>query len=177
MQNLTLPSGATPSALPTTIRLAIASSSVRPPEGYDWLHEVKYDGHRIVAVLDSRGGLKLISRNGHDRTPLFRTPFRELLSFGREIVLDGEIAVPDDRGVTHIGHLQDALDGRQPDRLAYFAFDLLYLDGHDLRRCPIEERKALLRRVLNDVGCPRLVFVDHVRGWGAELFERVRAIG
>jgi bifunctional non-homologous end joining protein LigD len=48
---------------------------------------------------------------------------------------------------------------------------------HDLRRCPIEERKALLHRVLNDVGCPRLVFVDHVRGWGAELFERVRAIG
>jgi bifunctional non-homologous end joining protein LigD len=177
MQNLTFPSGATPSALPTTIRLAIASSSARPPEGDDWLHEVKYDGHRIVAVLDGRGGLKLISRNGHDRTPLFRTPFRDLLSCGREIVLDGEIAVPDGRGVTHIGHLQDALDGRQPDRLAYFAFDLLYLDGHDLRRCPIEERKALLRRVLDRVRCPRLVFVDHVLGWGAELFEHVRAIG
>jgi bifunctional non-homologous end joining protein LigD len=92
-------------------------------------------------------------------------------------VLDGEIAVPDDRGVTHIGHLQDALDGRQPDRLAYFAFDLLYLDGHDLRRCPIEERKALLRRVLDRVRCPRLVFVDHVLGRGTELFEHVRAIG
>ena len=80
MQNLTFPSGATPSALPTTIRLAIASSSARPPEGNHWLHEVKYDGHRIVAVLDGRGGLKLISRNGRDRTPLFRTPFRDLLS-------------------------------------------------------------------------------------------------
>jgi ATP-dependent DNA ligase len=96
---------------------------------------------------------------------------------GREYVLDGEIAVPDDRGVTHIGHLQDALDGRQPDRLAYFAFDLLYLDGHDLRRCAIEERKALLRRVLDRVRCPRLVFVDHVLGWGAQLFEHVRVIG
>jgi ATP-dependent DNA ligase len=62
MQNLTFPSGATPSALPTTIPLAIASSSVRPLEGDDWLHEVKYDGHRILAVLDGRDGLKLMAR-------------------------------------------------------------------------------------------------------------------
>jgi bifunctional non-homologous end joining protein LigD len=92
-------------------------------------------------------------------------------------VLDGEMAVPDDRGVTHIGHLQDALDGRQPDRLAYFAFDLLHLDGHDLRHCPIEDRKGLLRQVLDDVCCARLVYVDHVVGRGVELFEHVRAIG
>src|SRR5215831_18416574 len=112
MPNFALPHAAAPSALPTTIRLAVASSSVRPPEGDDWLHEIKYDGHRIVAVLDGRGGLRLITRNGYDRTPLFRVPFRDLLACGREIVLDGEIAVPDGRGVTHIGHLQDALDGR-----------------------------------------------------------------
>jgi len=177
MPNFAISHTAAPSALPTTIRLAIASSSARPPEGDDWLHEIKYDGHRIVAVLDGRGGLRLITRNGYDRTPLFRAPFRDLLACGRGIVLDGEIAVPDDRGVTHIGHLQDALDGRQPDRLAHFAFDLLHLDGHDLRRCPIEERKALLRQLLDDARCPRLVYVDHVVGRGADLFEHVRAIG
>src|SRR5215467_14385733 len=100
MQNFALPHAAAPSTLPTTIRLAVASSSARPPEGDDWLHEIKYDGHRIVAVLDQCDGLKLISRNGHDRMPLFRTPFLDLLSYGREIVLDGEM---DDRGVTHTG--------------------------------------------------------------------------
>jgi bifunctional non-homologous end joining protein LigD len=74
MQNLALPSGAAPSPLPGRIRLAIASPSIRPPEGDDWLHEIKHDGHRIVAVLDGRSGLKLITRNGYDRTPLFRAP-------------------------------------------------------------------------------------------------------
>src|SRR5262245_12172439 len=64
------------------------------------------------------------------------------------MVLDGEIAVPDDRGVTHIDALNEAISARQPDRFAYFAFDLLHLDGHDLRRCPLEDRKTLLRDVI-----------------------------
>jgi len=91
-------------------------------------------------------------------------------------VLDGEIAVPDERGVTHIDGLSDALAGRQPERLTYFAFDLLYLDEHDLRRCPIEERKALLRRALDEAGCDHMIYVDHI-GRGAQLFERVREVG
>src|SRR5207245_6602784 len=98
-------------------------------------------------------------------------------ALGREIVLDGEIAVPDDRGVTQIGDLQDAIARRRPERLAYFAFDLLHLDGHDLRSCPIEDRKALLEDLLDDAGCRRLVFVDHMTGRGAELFEHARALG
>ena len=60
---------------------------------------------------------------------------------------------------------------------AYFAFDLLFLDGHDLRRCPIEYRKALLRQALNGVGCSHLIYIEHIVGRGADLFERVRAIG
>jgi hypothetical protein len=173
----TLPFRPTPRhRLPTTIRLAIVSSSDRWSEGNEWRQEVKYVGHRIVAVVDGHGGVKLISRNRHDRTPLFRT-VSDQLSCGREIVLDGEIAVSDDRGVTHVGHLLDARDGRQPDRVAYFVFDLLYLDGRDLRRNPIEESKARLRRVFNRARCPRQVSVDHVLGWGAELLDHVRAIG
>ena len=64
------------------------------------------------------------------------------------MVLDGEIAVPDDRGVTHLDALSEAISDRRAERLAYFAFDLLHLDGHDLRRCPIEDRKMLLRDIL-----------------------------
>jgi bifunctional non-homologous end joining protein LigD len=91
-------------------------------------------------------------------------------------VLDGEIAVPDARGVTHIDGLNDAIAGR-PQQLAYFAFDLLHLDGQDLRHCPIEERKALLRDVLEAGSCERIVYVDHIIGRGAELFDKVRAVG
>jgi ATP-dependent DNA ligase len=79
--------------------------------------------------------------------------------------------------VTHLDALSEALAARRPDKLAYFAFDLLHLDGHDLRRCPIEERKALLRQVLDDACCERIVYVDHVIGWGPQLFEAVQQMG
>ena len=93
------------------------------------------------------------------------------------MVLDGEIAVPDERGVTHIEALSEALRQRRPERLAYFAFDLLHLDGHDLRPCPIEYRKALLRDVIGAAGCPRLVTVDHIVGRGLQLLAAVRPLG
>ena len=80
------------------------------------------------------------------------------------LVLDGEIAVPDERGVTHIDALNDALVGKQTGRLTYFAFDLMYADGHDIRRCPIEHRKAALKELLDNVGCGRIVYVDHILG-------------
>ena len=156
--------------MPADIRLQIVSPCIRPPDGEGWLHEIKHDGHRLVAIVPSRGQLKLLSRNGHDRTPLFRVPFRKLALSGRPLVLDGEIAVPDERGVTHIDLLQAASGRYGADRLTYFAFDLLHLDGHDLRRCPIEARKALLRRLVDEAGDERLVFVDHIIGRGAELF-------
>jgi len=92
---------------------------------------------------------------GLDHTRLFSAPFGELAATRRAIVLDGEIAVPDERGVTHIDAVNDAMASRRTDGLAYFAFDLLHLGGHDLRRCPIEERKAVLRRVIGDARCER----------------------
>jgi bifunctional non-homologous end joining protein LigD len=164
------------SGIPQAIRPQIVALAKQPATGDEWLHEIKYDGHRLIAIAQS-GELKLISRNGYDRTPLFSGPFRKLAASGRRIVLDAEIAVPDERGVTHIDSLSDALAGRQPERLTYFAFDLLYLEEHDLRCCPIEERKALRRRALDEAECERLVYVDHIIGRGAQLFERVREVG
>jgi ATP-dependent DNA ligase len=73
VQNFAFPPAAA-SALPTTIRLALASSSEQPREGEDWRHEVRYGGLPIVAVRDGGGGLRLITRNGQDRTPLFPRP-------------------------------------------------------------------------------------------------------
>src|SRR5438045_2394002 len=136
---ISLPSGAAPAGVPRDIRLQIVAPCKRPPAGDAWLHEIKHDGHRLVAVLPGDGPLMLLSRNGYDRTKLFREPFRRLLDpMLPPMVLDGEIAVPDDRGVTHLDALSDAISDGRPERLAYFAFDLLHLDGHCLRRCPIE---------------------------------------
>src|SRR5205823_7371864 len=104
----TISTSAVRARLPEAIRLQIVSPTAAPPDGDGWLHEIKHDGHRLMAIVPGRDQLKLISRNGFDRTPLFRGPFRELSAQGRVIVLDGEIAVPDERGVTHIDLLQDA---------------------------------------------------------------------
>src|SRR5207248_4662457 len=173
----TISTSAVRAALPEMVRLQIVTSTKQPPVGDGWLHEIKHDGHRLIAIAPGRGQLKLISRNGYDRTPLFRGPFRKLTASDRPIVLDGEIAVPDEGGVTHIDALSDAMAGRQPERLTYFAFDLLYFDGHDLRRCRIEEHKSVLRQVLDDAACERIVYVDHIIGNGMQLFERVREVG
>jgi bifunctional non-homologous end joining protein LigD len=170
----TFPSAAVPAEIPRPVRLQIVAPSTAPPDGDGWLHEVKYDGHRLLAIIRSNK-LHLLSRNGHDRTQLFGEPFAGLTGLP-PMVLDGEIAVPDERGVTHIDLLTEALRQRRPERLAYFAFDLLHLDGHDLRPCPIEDRKALLRDVVGVAEHPRLVAVDHIVGNGAALFEAVRQI-
>jgi bifunctional non-homologous end joining protein LigD len=164
--------------VPGGIRLQVVSPSAKPPGGDGWLHEVKHDGHRLIAVVAASGSLKLLSRRGIDRTELFREPFRQLIESGRAMVLDGEIAAPDERGMTHLDWLTDALADGRPERLAYFAFDLLHLDGEDLRLRPIEHRKTALRDLLAASGVyDRIVYVDHVIGGGTELFKRVEEMG
>jgi bifunctional non-homologous end joining protein LigD len=163
--------------IPRDIKPQIVSPAAEPPKGEDWLHEVKHDGHRLLAIADD-GMLKLSSRNGRDRTALFREPFRPLAEAGLPpLVLDGEIAVPDERGVTHIDLLNEAISERRPKEFAYFAFDLLHFDGEDLRRRPVEDRKALLHDVIGTAGCPRIVAVDYVAGIGRELFEAIPQLG
>jgi bifunctional non-homologous end joining protein LigD len=174
MPSFAFPPAAVPAEIPRPLPLQIVTSCPEPPDGEGWLHEIKHDGHRLLAIV-SGDDLKLISRNGHDRTHLFREPFEGLT--GPSLVLDGEIAVPDERGVTHIDLLTEAMRQRRPESLAYFAFDLLHFDGHDLRACAIEDRKALLRDVIGAAGCERIFVVDHVTGIGQQLFEAVRQIG
>jgi bifunctional non-homologous end joining protein LigD len=177
MPKLRLPPRAVAAALPTSVKLQVCAAAAEPPAGDGWLHELKHDGHRLVAVLDGRGGMRLISRNGYNRTEVFQAPFERLAGLGREMVLDGEIAVPDAQGVTQIADTQEAIMRRQAERFAYFAFDALHFDGHDLRACPVEERKALLERVLKAAACPRVVHLSHIIGKGDRLFESARAVG
>jgi bifunctional non-homologous end joining protein LigD len=177
MQKFRFPRAAIAAEVPRHVRLQIVTPSAEPPAGEGWLHEIKHDGHRLVAIVNGEA-LTLLSRNGRDRTALFREPFRPRALVGLPpMVLDREIVAPDERGLTHIDALSEAISERRAERFAFFAFDLLHLDGHDLRRCPIEDRKALLRDVIGAARCERVVYVDHVLGLGPQLFEAVRQIG
>jgi bifunctional non-homologous end joining protein LigD len=162
--------------LPSRVSFQLATPSAAPPAGDGWLYEVKHDGHRLAVIIGG-GEVRLLSRNGYERTKQFGSVFRPLAELGREIVLDGEIAAPDDRGVTHLDDLQAAIYRRDQSGLAYFAFDVLHLDGRNLRNRPLVERKALLAEVVSAAGCPRLVLVDHIDQDGDLLFEAVREIG
>src|SRR5215469_5872752 len=114
MPKFTLPAGAIPADLPERIPLQVVTSTTEPPDGKGWLHEIKHDGHRLVAIV-ADGAVRLLSRNARDRTELFAEPFRPLAAAGLPaMVLDGEIAVPDERGVTHIDALTEAMRLRRP---------------------------------------------------------------
>ncbi|MGH7804283.1 MAG: non-homologous end-joining DNA ligase [Candidatus Binatia bacterium] len=148
------------------------------PEGDEWLHEVKFDGYRIGAVIE-RGAVRLFSRRGNDWTARFRDVAEAVRALGlRRGVIDGEVAAVLADGRTSFQALQNwsRADGRT--RLAYFAFDLLRRDARDLSSSPLEERKKELRDLLaGAAGTSLLHFSDHVVGDGARVHRQACRIG
>jgi bifunctional non-homologous end joining protein LigD len=160
--------------VPDTVPLSLATLVESPPEGDDWVHEIKYDGYRIAARAGG-GEARLFSRNGLDwteRFPEVAAALRTLQAGGTW--LDGEVVVFDERGVSDFGRLQRHLkDGRAGD-LTYVVFDLLFQDGEDLRGLPLSERKRRLRWLLGRGGKALREVVrygDHIDGQGAAVFE------
>ena len=167
--------GAVRGPVPRTQPLALAMVVEAPPEGDEWLHEIKHDGYRIVARLDE-GEVQLVSRNGKDWTKEFPEVARAVgrLQAGTAL-LDGEVAAVLPSGATSFQALQRrGFAGAAP--VVYFAFDLLHLDGWDLRPVALEQRKDVLRRVLESAPTA-LRFSDHVRGQGAAFLEAARTAG
>jgi bifunctional non-homologous end joining protein LigD len=163
--------GAREAPLPAKIEAELATLEETAPDGDGWLHEVKFDGYRILAWIVDRNA-RLISRNDLDWTPRFRRIAEALPSVAREAILDGEIVALDERGASNFGTLQQALSGGAGTKadLAYMVFDLLYLDSYDLRACRLEDRKALLAQLL--AGAPPLIrYSDHVIGSGARFHQ------
>lgn len=130
-----------------------------PPAGGDWLHEIKYDGYRIQLHVD-HGKLTTYTRNGHDWSEKFQPIIRDARAIPATMaIIDGEICVQNEAGVTDFGALPAALKSR-PGDLVYFAFDLLHLAGEDLRPAPLEERRAKLHLLISQVSGSRIVRSD-----------------
>jgi bifunctional non-homologous end joining protein LigD len=169
-------------AIPAKLGPMLATLSDRPFSDPDWLFEIKWDGVRALAFIHN-GGLKLRARSGNDITlqypDLHHLPSAITSS---QAILDGEIAVLDSHGRSDFERLQERMHVRNPSPklltefpVVFFAFDLLYCDGYDLRESPLLERKQLLQKLLHT--SDHIRFSDHQLERGRELFELAKKNG
>jgi len=162
--------GAKEDALPDRLAPQLASPADEPPAGDAWLHELKLGGLRVSGRVE-HGSAELLVQAREDLTEPLASLTAALAALPLETAwLDGEVVVLDESGRNDSGRLQRALGGEQAP-LQLFLFDLLHLDGFDLRRARLEDRKRLLRERL--IGAPDtgpLHFMDHVRGRAKEMY-------
>jgi bifunctional non-homologous end joining protein LigD len=165
---------------PAILSPQLGTLSERAPAGQAWLHEIKFDGYRIVVHLE-QGKARLMTRNGHDWTARLRTQARQLETLPvRQAILDGELVALNAGGASSFRELQEALSRKQTAPLIYQLFDLIYLDGYDLSAVPLIERKKVLAQLLDAADFDRggvVRYTDHVQGQGADFFEQACTLG
>ncbi len=164
--------------MPARIEPQLATQTPDPPSGDDWLHEIKFDGYRTMAHV-SHGAVRLITRSGLDWAKRYGDlPDAFRLLPCSDAVIDGEIVVLDDKGISRFAALQDALSQGAGNKLVFYAFDLLHLDGWDLSKAPLVRRKALLAQLLAGAGGRSAIQLsDHVLGDGRALYDRATEMG
>jgi len=164
--------GVVPRACPEWVAPQLASLVAAMPAGKAWLHEIKYDGYRIVARIH-RGTARLYSRNHKDWTEKLQPQARALAALPvQDAWLDGEVVVMKPDGKTDFQALQNAFDTQSASPIVYWLFDGMYLDGYDLRPASLVERKRLLAALIaNGRGEPWLRYSDHLAGEGGAAFR------
>jgi bifunctional non-homologous end joining protein LigD len=164
--------GARKAALPKFVKPQLATLVDEAPDGEGWLHELKFDGYRILCRLQD-GEARLLSRNGKDWTAQFEMVARAAARLpAKQALIDGEVAVLLPDGTTSFNALQNAGTPSSNGRLTYFVFDLLHQDGYDLMKAPLEARKEALRALVPAGGTGTLRFSDHVVGSGRAFHEK-----
>jgi bifunctional non-homologous end joining protein LigD len=161
----------TPKAeMPKGIRPMLATLTDKPFDDPDWLFEIKWDGYRAIGTWDGKRA-ELYSRNGLDFSQKYPPIFEALRSLKKPAVIDGEIVVLDEQGKSRFELLQNY--GQDAGRLAYLVFDILWLDGHDLRDLPLESRKEILRTLLPNK--EPIHYSDHIKARGKQFFKTAQA--
>ncbi|MDD4316024.1 MAG: DNA ligase D [Clostridia bacterium] len=153
-----------------SVQVQLARLVSAPPEGADWIYEPKYDGYRIVAFVEANTA-RLMTRNGKDFSGRFKDIAQSLAewSAGRAMILDGEAVVTDEQGRTDFQALQSHMRNATHGRITYAVFDILALDGEDLRGRPLYERKTILETLMKDAPS-NLYFSKQLKGDGKQLF-------
>ena len=160
--------------MPRNFKPQLATLSAATPPGDQWLHELKFDGYRLLAMFRD-GKVRLLTRRENDWTHRFRSIAEalEILPIDRAI-LDGEVVSLNKQGISDFQQLQNQLKRGDDQPLAYYLFDIPYFEGYDLSGVPLNERKNLLKRVVAAQGAAtrsKLHFSDHIKGEGAEVLH------
>lgn len=170
--------GAVRAPLPTFVAPCLATLVAKPPEGDEWVHEIKFDGYRIEARIEG-DGVKLLTRKGLDWTHRFGAVPRLLRQLHRGTALiDGELVVEDSEGHTSFTALAEALKGGHSERFVLQCFDLLYLDGFNLMGATLIDRKALLRGIFGRTSkTGKVRYSEHLAGDGARMLAEACRLG
>ncbi len=171
--------GSKKAEMPKRLKPQLATAADKAPQGDDWLHEIKFDGYRTLAFLED-GKARLVTRSGLDWTKRYGDlahAFEQLPC--KQAVIDGEIVVTDDEGVSRFAALQQAISDGPGNKLVYYAFDLVHLNGWDLRAVELAKRKDMLERLLQGHAGGRspIQLSDHVVGDGAQFYDKVSDLG
>ncbi len=161
------------------IEPALASLQSQAPAGKEWLHEIKFDGYRIQAQIDGTE-VRLLTRTGLDWTERFGGDIAAALARlkCKDAILDGEIVVLGSDGISSFSLLQSDLSSGRMDRMVFYVFDLLQLDGEDLRKEPLVERKDRLRELLGKADDNAAVrFSDHFTEPGKVMLQHACRMG
>jgi bifunctional non-homologous end joining protein LigD len=176
--------GAVKAEMPTSLEPMLATLGNAVPSGSDWLYEVKWDGYRALCFIEG-GKVRMVSRRGTKLDKQFAPVAQALAQSVKadNTIIDGEVVALDESGNPSFQHLQNltgfgtkpALKGMAPQNLNFFAFDLLYLNGYDLRKAALIDRRQLLASILLPSEIVR--YSEHFIGKGDELLQAVRAKG
>ena len=163
---------------PDALRPQLATLVDAAPEGEGWLHEIKYDGYRLLAAVGD-GRVRLITRNGKDWTDRYPAVAAALSDLPADsCILDGEVVVVAPDGTTSFQALQNVMRHRpEAGTLQYYVFDVLELDGEAVSARPLDERKALLEVLLGGLDGDVVRYSDHVEGQGPAFFAQACEMG
>jgi bifunctional non-homologous end joining protein LigD len=164
--------GARKRRMPDKLQPQLATVATQAPDGPEWLHEIKYDGYRLLARIED-GKVRLITRGGLDWTAKFPALAARLSQLPlASALIDGELVHLEPEGTTSFSSLQDAISGGRTDTLNFFAFDLLYRDTWDLTGAALEDRKTALAEIISPQSQGMLRYSDHQVGQGSAFFAR-----
>lgn len=165
--------GARKTALPEFVSPQLATLVKEAPRGNEWLHELKFDGYRLLCHLQ-RGHVRLWTRNRKDWTDKFPNVVKALQTLRvQSAILDAEVVAMDSSGRSSFQMLQQAIHKTAGRGLVLEVFDLIYIDGYNITRVPLVERKAVLAEVIGSARNDSVLrYSDHVEGNGPKFFKQ-----